>query len=124
MCLPAVHLMDGRTASQPACLPAVSPGCARCRASKITVNPHPIYENVILKTIIPVRHDIPLYFLPMFSSESLPTNMCKQVTSRPRHDDIPCKVITQYTYVPISGFVYAPFVWLSYSIVYKVLNCC
>ena len=60
--LPAVCLMDGRMAgrlSQPACLPAVSPGCTKCRASKITKNnglPHPIYENVILKTIIPLRH--------------------------------------------------------------------
>ena len=55
MCLPAVHPMDGRTASQP----AISPGCARCRASKIALNngsPHPICKNVILKTIIPLRH--------------------------------------------------------------------
>ena len=43
------------TASQP----AVSPGCARSRALKITLNNgllYPIYETAILKTIIPLRH--------------------------------------------------------------------
>ena len=71
-------LSDGQTASQP----AVSPSCARCRASKITLNnglPHLIYEDVILETIVPLRHG-DSFVLPMLSS--LPTNMGKQVKSR------------------------------------------
>ena len=48
-------LSDGQPASQS----AVNPDYAKCRASKITLNhglPHPIYENVILKTITPLHH--------------------------------------------------------------------
>ena len=48
-------LSAGRTASQP----AVSPGSDECRASRITLNNsllRPIYENCILKTIIPMRY--------------------------------------------------------------------
>ena len=49
----------GRTASQPASLPAVSPGSDGCGASRITLNNsllRPIYENRILKMIIPMRY--------------------------------------------------------------------
>ena len=48
-----------RTDSQPASQPAVSPGSDGCRASRITLNNsllRPIYENRILKTIIPMRY--------------------------------------------------------------------
>ena len=73
MCLPAVRLMDD---SLPASQPSISPGGDRYRALKITLNNgllHPIYENVILKAIISLRHGDSLYFLPILSS--LPTNM-------------------------------------------------
>ena len=62
------------TASQP----AVSPGSDGCGASRITLNNsllRPIYENCILKTIIPMRYGNS--FLSF-----LPTNIRKQLTSQ------------------------------------------
>ena len=47
------------SAGQPAGLPAVRPGCARCRALKITQNNRllrRIYETVVPKTIFLLRH--------------------------------------------------------------------
>ena len=47
------------SAGQPAGQPAVRPGCARCRALKITPNNWllcRIYETVVPKTIFPLRH--------------------------------------------------------------------
>ena len=47
--------------SQPACQPTVRPGCARCRALKVTQNNrllHRIYETVVLKTIFLLRRGV------------------------------------------------------------------
>ena len=49
------HLAPGQSASQP----AVRPGCARCRALKITQNNRllrRIYKTVVPKTIFLLRH--------------------------------------------------------------------
>ena len=59
----------GQTASQP----AVSPGSDGCRASRITLNNsllRPIYENCILKTIIPISYGdfFVLPFIAFFST--------------------------------------------------------
>ena len=49
---------------QPAGQPAVSPGCARCRAlHKLKGLPSPIYETAILKMIIQPHHGDP-FVLP------------------------------------------------------------
>ena len=68
-------------AGLPACRPAVRPGCARCRALKITQNNRllrRIYETVVPKTIMV----IPLSFLTLLSSLSI--GMRKQLAS-PQH---------------------------------------
>ena len=71
--------------SQPACQPAVRPGCARCKALKITQNNRllcRIYETVVLKTISYCAMVILLSFLTLLSSLSI--GMRKQLAS-PQH---------------------------------------
>ena len=65
--------------------PAVRPGCARCRALKITQNNRllrRIYETVVPKTIFLLAMVIPLSFLTLLSSLSI--GMRKQLAS-PQH---------------------------------------
>ena len=68
-----------RPASQPASQPAVRPGCARCRAPKITqINRllRRIYESVVPKTIFLLRHGDSFALL-----SSLSIGMRKQLAS-------------------------------------------
>ena len=80
MCLPAVRLIDG----QPVCLVQ---GFKSYTKQWLTVCD---LQKCYFQMIIPLRHGDSFVLPSMLSF--LPTNMCKQV----RHDDIPCKVITQY----------------------------
>ena len=82
-----------RPASQPACQPAVRPGCARCRALKITQNNRllrRIYETVVPKTIFLLRHG-DSFVLPYITFFSIDWNvgMRKQFQ---RDHNIPYKV--------------------------------
>ena len=73
-----------RPAGQPASQPAVRPGCARCRALKITQNNRlllQIYETVVPKTIFLLRHG-DSFVLPYITS--LMIGMLKQLAS-PQH---------------------------------------
>ena len=73
-------------ASRPACgQPAVRPGCARCRALKITQNNrllHRIYKTVVPKAIFLLRHGDSFSFLTLLSSLSI--GMRKQL-ALPQH---------------------------------------
>ena len=66
-------------ASLPASQPAVRPGCARCRALKITQNTWllcRIYETVVPKTIFPLRHG-DFFVLPSITLYSIATRIIK-----------------------------------------------
>ena len=65
-----------QTACLPASQPAVRPGCARCRALKITQNNrllYRIYETVVPKTIFLLRHGYS-FILPFITFFSIDWN--------------------------------------------------
>ena len=83
------HVFICQTASQP----AISRGCARCRASKITLSNgllRPIYKTAILKTIILLRHG-DSFVLPSNALFSIQRYVC---VNKLCHGNIRCKGIT------------------------------
>ena len=87
------RLTASQPASLPACQPAVRPGCARCRALKITQNNRllrRIYKTVVPKTIFLLRHG-DSFVLPYIAFVSIDWNvgMRKQFQ---RDHNIPYKV--------------------------------
>ena len=78
---------------RPACQPAIRPGCARCRALKITQNNrllHQIYETVIPKTIFLLRYgdSFVLPFITFFSIEWNVYTICVTTTFHTRCEQV------------------------------------